>query len=188
MLRLQDNKPPPAPSRRVVRIAFWGVDPISLAEAVQNHCEAQEGWCERLAMHAHLPRPDFTSLADEQTSTVWNDWLAHALQSSGKPHLSLLVPAGDAAQQVHELRLRSALSQAGIGFQVLYGASLRDRVLNAANAIALCARAELPSAENACFTLVDTTQPLHPRMRSWNCDKCSDPDCEHRLFTSLVAN
>jgi hypothetical protein len=20
---------------------------------------------------------------------------------------------------------------------------------------------------------------------TWNCDKCSDPECEHRLFTAL---
>jgi hypothetical protein len=24
------------------------------------------------------------------------------------------------------------------------------------------------------------------RLRAWNCEKCSDPVCEHRLFTSLV--
>ena len=31
------------------------------------------------------------------------------------------------------------------------------------------------------------TAPLAMRLRAWDCEKCSDPECEHRLFTSLVA-
>lgn len=66
--------------------------------------------------------------------------------------------------------VRSLLEQAGIAYRVVYGTG-DDRLRNAL----------------ACLP-----DPLRPpdtspqRAWTWQCDKCSDPDCEHRLFTSLV--
>lgn len=33
--------------------------------------------------------------------------------------------------------------------------------------------------------LGSTASQRRARMRAWGCEKCSDPECEHRLFTSL---
>lgn len=40
-----------------------------------------------------------------------------------------------------------------------------------------------PSNEES--PLGNTTSQRRARMRAWGCEKCSDPECEHRLFTSL---
>jgi nicotinamide riboside kinase len=66
--------------------------------------------------------------------------------------------------------VRSLLEQAGIAYRVVYGTG-EERLRNAL----------------ACLP-----DPLRPpdtspqRTWTWQCDKCSDPECEHRLFTSLV--
>jgi HTH-type transcriptional regulator, transcriptional repressor of NAD biosynthesis genes len=72
--------------------------------------------------------------------------------------------------------LRRELQLAGVPFQTLYGQGparlgLALRILGRALGQDLVA----PNA--------DWTQGRRP----WTCEKCSDPDCEHRLFTSLVA-
>jgi nicotinamide riboside kinase len=66
--------------------------------------------------------------------------------------------------------VRSLLEQAAIAYRVVYGSG-EERLRNAL----------------ACLP-----EPLRPsdasprRAWTWQCDKCSDPDCEHRLFRSLV--
>ncbi|QIL69755.1 hypothetical protein G7048_04875 [Diaphorobacter sp. HDW4B] len=182
---LPSAEPTPSPSRpalrKILHIAFWGVDAQTLARDIQAHALTQPGWTERLHITAHdLPHAD--CLEAMQT------WLTSELQTSGtRPHLSLLVPSG-AAQNANagELQLRNALISAGVSFQVLYGATSEERIRNTTNAIALTAKAILPSSERACFVVSDIAKPINPRMRSWNCEKCSDPECEHRLFTGLL--
>ncbi|WP_345536397.1 hypothetical protein [Variovorax defluvii] len=72
--------------------------------------------------------------------------------------------------------LRSALIDAKLGFAAVHGEG-EERLANAWRAIGAEAqpaggrRAFLPGAAAA----------------SWSCDKCSDPECEHRLFTDLLA-
>ena len=87
-----------------------------------------------------------------------------------------LVPA-HAVLAAEDTRIRAELQAAGLPFQVVYGTGpqrLRSALL------ALVAAGVLPAA-------------LVPRnekggaSRAWiaSCEKCSDPDCEHRLFTRL---
>jgi nicotinamide riboside kinase len=71
--------------------------------------------------------------------------------------------------------VRSQLQRAGIAYQVVYGQGAQR--LQGALA-ALRGSAVLPAARE------DTGGPARPWV--WNCDKCSDPDCEHRLFTRLA--
>lgn len=88
-------------------------------------------------------------------------WVADGLQRDGahvRPPVDALVRAG--------------LHQAGVGFRVIYGQG-QTRLNHALAAI------------NA---------PTHPRGEGqdrgrWlgNCEKCSDPECEHRLFSRLMA-
>jgi hypothetical protein len=76
-----------------------------------------------------------------------------------------------------EMQLRAALLQAGVAHQVLHGppdAQLRS-ALEAIDLIAACA---LPESAGARFH-------SKQRLRPWGCEKCSDPECEHRLFTAL---
>ena len=76
-----------------------------------------------------------------------------------------------------DILVRSLLQRAGISYHVVYGqggqrlqgavAALRGRGVLAATGVA-------EAADDAGKPWV------------WNCDKCSDPACEHRLFTRLA--
>lgn len=68
--------------------------------------------------------------------------------------------------------LRELLARAGVSYRVVYGTG-EDRLRNAL--------AALPDGL--------ALRPAPPAGRArwqWQCDKCSDPECEHRLFTSLT--
>lgn len=89
-------------------------------------------------------------------------WVADGLQRDG-PHVREPVDA----------LVRSGLQQAGVSFQVVYGsgpARLRN-ALDALRRVGIFAGAPAPSGDGRPWT--------------WICDKCSDPECEHRLFTGL---
>lgn len=105
-------------------------------------------------------------------------WVADGIQ---RDNPSVQVPI--------DAMVRSALGGAGIAFQVVYGQG-EERLHNALrgissqkdiNSIANCA--DLASAKSTKGILKS------PQTRAtwvWACDKCSDPDCEHRLFTGLT--
>lgn len=86
-------------------------------------------------------------------------WVADGLQRDG-PHVRAPVDA----------RVRAALVKAGVAFSVVHGSG-PERLANAWNAINA-------SADGAERTTSGTW--------TWPCDKCSDPVCEHRLFSDLV--
>lgn len=68
--------------------------------------------------------------------------------------------------------LREVLGTAQIPYQVVYG--LGDaRLRNAMDSIAACAG----------FHWARASKPS--KKWTWVCDKCSDPECEHKLFTQL---
>lgn len=70
--------------------------------------------------------------------------------------------------QVHaadDARLRNALHQAGTVYQVVYG--LGPQRLQSA----LAALGRAPAVPTGNW--------------QWSCEKCSDPECEHRLFRRL---
>ena len=77
--------------------------------------------------------------------------------------------------------LREALTRSALDFRVIYGQSL-TRLNNALLALGLDAEDEAAwqRRESAQFALNEGRTP-------WLCEKCSDPDCEHRLFTGLLA-
>jgi nicotinamide riboside kinase len=76
--------------------------------------------------------------------------------------------------------LRQALTQAGIGYRVVYGQGLA-RLNNALLALGMATEDEASwhSRQSAQFALNQGRTP-------WLCEKCSDPDCEHRLFSGLL--
>lgn len=76
------------------------------------------------------------------------------------------------AREPVDAMVRELLARAGVPYRVVYGTG-EDRLRNA---LAALPRGLAP-------------RPAPPPSRSgwqWTCGKCSDPDCEHRLFTSLA--
>nr|WP_157398350.1 MULTISPECIES: AAA family ATPase [Ramlibacter] len=67
--------------------------------------------------------------------------------------------------------VRATLSGAGIGYRVVYGRG-EERLRHALAPV---------------LELLDRRPALPERERRWQwaCDRCSDPECEHRLFTGL---
>jgi hypothetical protein len=67
--------------------------------------------------------------------------------------------------------VREALQKAGIAYRVVYGRG-EERTRNAlAPVLALLGESRPEGSERVRWT--------------WSCEKCSDPECEHRLFTAL---
>lgn len=74
--------------------------------------------------------------------------------------------------------LRSALTSAALPYHVVYGQGER-RLANALQAIG----GELRPAD----AVRDSVQfGIAGGRRAWRCDRCSDADCEHRLFRDLL--
>ncbi len=72
--------------------------------------------------------------------------------------------------------LRRSLQAGGIRFETIYGTTLEARTRQALRAI----------GRALGQPLVDTDPALSHGRRPWSCEHCSDPDCEHRLFTGLL--
>ena len=88
-------------------------------------------------------------------------------------------PERDAAQRQEDVDtlVRSLLQAAQVHFQVVYGSGTQ-RLQSAL--VALSAAGVLPAEMARRAPDADTR-----RAWQWNCEKCSDPACEHRLFTQL---
>lgn len=75
--------------------------------------------------------------------------------------------------------LRERLGEAGIAYRVVYGSG-EERLHNALLAIESAAAISLPGDAQAL------SARREGQTRPWRCGKCSDPDCEHRLFSGLT--
>jgi nicotinamide riboside kinase len=85
-------------------------------------------------------------------------WVADGLQRDGAN-----------SQAPIDQRLRQVLATHGIGFHVVYGVGFQRT------------HSALRLLQHRLGTL-----PPGPEQAPWICDKCSDPGCEHRLFTGLI--
>jgi nicotinamide riboside kinase len=93
-------------------------------------------------------------------------WVADGLQREG-PHVRGAV----------DTLLRDALRAAQVDFRVIYGSGA-DRLASALAAIGPFIGADAPAP-------TETSPAVQPSW-TWYCDKCSDPECEHRLFSRLA--
>ena len=93
-------------------------------------------------------------------------WVADGHQRDG-PHVREPVDA----------LLRAALARGGIAYRVVYGSG-DARLRSALDAIDSIANNDLGTRGSGRFDAKN-------RPWTWHCDSCSDPDCEHRLFTGL---
>jgi hypothetical protein len=85
-------------------------------------------------------------------------------------------------QEAEDLAIRSALANAGVPYQVVYGES-EERL---AQALQAAQRLLLPRSGGMQRPSGQASKP-GTRAWVWMCDKCSDPQCEHRLLTALLA-
>jgi nicotinamide riboside kinase len=97
-------------------------------------------------------------------------WVADGLQRDG-PHVRGPV----------DTLVRQALERAGIAYRVVYGQG-HQRLNNALLALGLPGEDEAArlTRENAQFA-------INEGRTVWQCNECSDPECEHKLFTGLLA-
>ncbi len=96
-------------------------------------------------------------------------WVADGIQRDG-PHV----------REPVDSRIRAALARGGINYQVVYGSGV-SRLQNALR----CLTSASPSAAvSAAEDLEPKDKPV--RFKNWVCERCSDPECEHRLFQDLL--
>jgi nicotinamide riboside kinase len=102
-------------------------------------------------------------------------WQADGIQRDG-PHVRAPI----------DTLLRQLLERACITFEVIYGQGDERRI----NALVALKRHDhsLQKTINSIAPRADSmpaTESKRLNKWQWNCEKCSDPDCEHRLFSSL---
>jgi HTH-type transcriptional repressor of NAD biosynthesis genes len=97
-------------------------------------------------------------------------WVADGLQRDG-PHVRGPV----------DTLLRRALDRAGMAYRVVYGQG-QQRLNNGLLALGLPGEddATRMTRENAQFA-------INEGRTIWQCNECSDPECEHKLFSGLLA-
>lgn len=82
----------------------------------------------------------------------------------------------EAIRDATDAVLRRELQLTGIAFQTIYGQG-PDRLEQALRVLGRALGQDLVAPN------LDWPQGRRP----WSCEKCSDPDCEHRLFSGLLA-
>ncbi len=97
-------------------------------------------------------------------------WVADGLQRDG-PHVRGPV----------DTLVRQALDRAGIAYRVVYGQG-HQRLNNALLALGLPGE-----DDNARMTRENAQFAINEGRTVWQCNECSDPACEHKLFTGLLA-
>lgn len=97
-------------------------------------------------------------------------WVADGLQRDG-PHVRAPV----------DRLLRQALEGAGLAYSVVYGQG-PQRLNNALLALGLASEDAMvqQTREQGQFA-------INQGRTAWQCQECSDPECEHRLFTGLLS-
>ena len=96
-------------------------------------------------------------------------WVADGLQRDG-PHVRGPV----------DTLVRQALERAGIAYRVVYGQG-HERLNNALLALGL------PGEDDTARTTRENAQfAINEGRTVWQCNECSDPGCEHKLFTGLL--
>lgn len=97
-------------------------------------------------------------------------WVADGLQRDG-PHVRGPV----------DTLVRQALDRAGVPYRVVYGQG-QQRLNNALLALGM------PGEDDTARQTREHAQfAINQGRTVWQCNECSDPDCEHKLFTGLLA-
>ncbi|MGV8804954.1 MAG: hypothetical protein ACWA6Y_08325 [Polaromonas sp.] len=165
---------------RPLRLALLGRPDAAfqlLAHALADTASGS-GW------HVHIETPSHTP-ALQADLTGFDLVLLAGLESVGHHSTDA---AHEAAQQA-EQALRTALAGAGVSYQVLYGTP-PERLARALHALEALLAVSAPAARPVgagSASLAGWPKP-RPQPWVWSCDKCSDPQCEYRLLTDLLAS
>lgn len=116
--------------------------------------------------------PALASLLQSQEKHEWPTRTHLLLMGLDLPAQGGIHPAQAAA----DLDLRQTLSHAGLPYSVIYGWG-PARLHNALDALRAISPRALPKA--------GASERQRPWV--WACDTCSDPGCEHRLLSALLA-
>ena len=119
-----------------------------------------------------------------QDSSLWPDAIAAQRRMGLTLLMGLDLPwvadglfrDSPAIREATDALLRRELQGAGLAFQTIYGQGTQ-RLRSAMRAVGAALGREL----------VPDDAPLREGTGRWQCDACSDPDCEHRLFSALLA-
>lgn len=87
------------------------------------------------------------------------------------------------AQSASDQALRQALAHQAQAFQVIYGQG-EERLANALQALQVTGQPSQPTDSN----MASEPAPAKRKPWVWACEKCSDPVCEHRLLSDLLAS
>lgn len=90
-------------------------------------------------------------------------------------------PAERQHQQATDTQLRATLGAQAIAYRVVYGQG-PARLASALRALGPLLGSRQAIGEQA----LAHREARAARMRAYGCEKCSDPVCEHRLFTALT--
>jgi nicotinamide riboside kinase len=96
-------------------------------------------------------------------------WVADGIQRDG-PQMREPVDA----------KIRAALARGGISYQVVYGSG-EARLQHALRCLKT-------TTEDLAVQSTSQQKPENQvqKLRNWVCERCSDPECEHRLFQDLL--
>ena len=113
-----------------------------------------------------------TALAQALPPHLPPDWVVFDAPADPRGHDAVLLMAldlpGASAVAGEDHRLRESLRSSGVAYRVIYGRD-GERLAGALRALGLA--------------------PPDPRTETvpWACERCGDGQCEHRLFTRLLA-
>ncbi len=146
-----------------------GTGATELAEAINRRLENSTLTARALAVATGAP-----PVPSETSDTL------HSAAITLLMGLDTPCPAPEQARrEAFDAQLRTLLADAGVRYHVVYGQGPR-RIENAFKAIESIAINALPTSAS------DLLEQNPMRLRAWDCEKCSDPECEHRLFSALT--
>ncbi len=130
------------------------------------------------------------ALLREALADTPDEHITERIDGSERPSLALVMGLDlplpqasteeQAASQHFDNALRQQLQALNVPYRVIYGPA-PDRLSHA-----MLALGRSPQ-HGASHTLREQAQYLLNKGRTpWLCETCSDPDCEHRLFTGLL--
>lgn len=127
---------------------------------------------------AHLPAGDLAGY--DLVLLMGLEASAHGLNPCGLP--AITTQMREAADQ----SIRTALLQAGMPYQVIYGSD-DERLTHAIAALEPLLKTAGKRLRQSPGSVGGPDSAGKARPWVWVCDKCSDPQCEHRLLSDLLA-
>jgi hypothetical protein len=169
--------------RRVAIVGAAGSGKSWLAQALNSALLVQG----HSVLLSEIPGASLPNLTDDPTLATVDWWITEASMPSpvsGPGVTTLLMgldlPGLGPEQQRQDSSLRQALSLSQNPFRIVYGVGVH-RLNNALLALGLTEvnTAAWQDRERSQFT-------INGGRDTWVCNDCSDPACEHKLFTRLL--